>query len=172
MNTKLNLKKLALAIGAMAIAGASFAATETATLTTTATVQNVCSIGPGTAAGGQITLKVNDAGTRNDIDTTFDTSISVVCTIGAVAKISAGFNTDDVADQIRNMKGTANGSTAKLAYALSSNGTSLNGEGVVYTGTGEVTTPPIQVLITNIDLAKAPKGDYTDTVTLTVTYEI
>ena len=172
MNIKLN--KLALAIGAMTIAGASFAAVETANLATSATVQNACAIGVGAATTGTISLDVNDGlGTVNATPTSFNSgeSINIVCTIGATAAITAGLGAN-AAGSVRNMLS----GTDKLAYELYTTAdlaTVLDTTtgSIPYTGTGATTTNTvIYGKITGAQLAAAPKGSYTDTVGLTITY--
>ncbi|MFT5644138.1 MAG: spore coat protein U-like protein [Janthinobacterium sp.] len=173
MNMKLN--KLALAIGAMTIAGASFAqSTDSSTLGTSATVENACAIGSGAAAAGTLTLDVNaGAGTVNATNIDFDsgTSISIACTIGASAQITAGLGNNAGVGTTRSMLS----GTDTLAYELYADAvraTVLNGtNGIAYTGTGATTTNTvIYGQITGTQLAAAPKGTYADTVAMTITY--
>ena len=174
MNT--NLKKLVLAMaamGAMAMAGGALAATDTADLAVSATVANACAIGPGALAFGTLALDVTaGSGTvmaaNHDADS--GNTISIACTLGASATITAGPG-ENAAGAVRNM---ISGSDL-LAYELYTDalrGTVLNGTNSIgYTGTGAATTDTvIYGRITGAQLAAAKKGDYTDTVAMTITY--
>ena len=170
---KTQMKKIALAIGATLLATGVFAATDTANLAVSATVVNVCAIGPGTLAFGTIELGVNaGAGTLNPTNRDADSgsTISIVCTNGASAAITAGLGANAVGS-VRNMISGVD----LLAYELYTNaGRSLvlNATNAIsYTGTGlAVTTQTVYGRITGAQVAAAKKGSYADTVLMTVTY--
>lgn len=174
MNTKLN--KLALVIGAMVMAGSAMAATDTANLAVGATVENACAISGGTLAFGTLALEVN-AGlgtvTAANHDADSGTTISIVCTNGASAAITAGLGAN-AAGSVRKMIS----GTDLLAYELytdSGRGTVLDSTtgSISYTGTGATTTnKAIYGRITGAQLAAAKKGTYADTVAMTITYSL
>ena len=157
----------------MLLAGGVWAATDTANLAVSATVVNVCAIGPGTLAFGSLGLGVNaGAGTLNPANHDADSgsTISIVCTNGASAAITAGPGANAVGS-VRNMISGAN----VLAYELytdTGRGTVLNASNsIAYTGTGAATTTQaIYGRITGAQLAAAKKGSYTDTVAMIITY--
>lgn len=169
--------KLAIALGALVMAGSSMAATDSANLTTSATVENICAIGTGTAAAGTLVLDVNlGAGTANPQNHDFVSSgISVICTVGASAQITADLGLN-AAGSTRNMLSGAD----TLAYELYADAGRTNILGsdpavankfIAYTGTGAATTTTsVYGRITGAQLAAAPKGTYGDTVSLTVNY--
>lgn len=169
MNTKMS--KLALAIGAMAMAGASMAATDSADLAVGATVVNACAIGPGTLAfGGALSLAVTAgagiAGTTAAVDADSGTTISIICTNGATAAITAGPGL--------NARKMISG-TDLLPYELYTDTgrlTVLNEtNSISYTGTGLATTSTaVFGRILGTDLAAAKMGTYADTVAMTITY--
>lgn len=171
MNTKMT--KLTLALGAIVMAASASAATDTANLAMSATVNTICAIGPGAISFGTLTLDVNaGAGTvtlaNHDADS--GATISIACTNGSSATITAGLGLNAVGTT-RNM---ISGSDL-LAYELYTNtgrGTVLNGtNSIAYTGTGAATTTDtIFARITGAQLAAAKKGSYADTVAMTITY--
>lgn len=172
MNTKFS--KLALAIGALVMAGGAMAATDTANLGVGATVENACAIGAGTLGFGTLALEVNAGlGTVTAANHNADSgaTISIVCTNGASAAITAGLGAN-AAGSVRKM---ISGSDL-LAYELytdSGRGTVLDATtgSIAYTGTGAATTDKaVYGRITGAQLAAAKKGSYADTVAMTITY--
>lgn len=172
MNTKMS--QLALAISAIAISGASMAATDTANLTVGASVVNACAIGPGTLAFGSLSLAVNANGTAGstvDVDADSGTSISIICTSGASAAITAGLGAN-AAVSVRNMISGAD----LLPYELYTDAGRLTvldttTGSIPYTGTGAATTTTaVFGRILGTDIAAAKKGTYADTVAMTITY--
>lgn len=174
MSTKIS--KLAPAIGAMVMAGASMAATDTADLAVGATVADVCAIGPGTLAfGSALSLAVNagagTAGTTANVDADSGATISIICTNGASAAITGGLGAN-AAGSVRNMVS----GTALLPYELyttTARTTVLDTTtgSISYTGTGAATTGiAVYGRILGSDLAAAKKGIYADTVAMTITY--
>lgn len=178
MNTKTN--KLALAIAAMVMAGSAMAATttDTANLTVSATVENACAISAGALAFGTMKLGVNAGagtlGTQSDKNGDTGGSISVVCTTGASATITAGMGLNG-GGTARVMKSAANDLLAYELYTDSGRGTVLgtpsSGTGISYTGTGSATTTTdIFGRILGANIAAAPAGTYADTVAMVITY--
>lgn len=171
MNTKMS--KLALAIGALVMAGGAMAATEAANLTVNATVENACAIGPGTLAFGTIALDVQANGTLGTTLVNGDSSaatMSIICTVGASATITADNGLNFGATRFMKTSGTDT-----LGYALyttAARDVPFSGATTIdYTGTGAATTTNlIYGQITQAQLALAPKGVYSDTVGLTITY--
>lgn len=168
-----HMTKIAVAATAIFLSASTWAAIDTANLAVSATVVNVCAIGPGTLAFGSIGLGVNaGAGTLNPVNHDADSgsTISIVCTNGASAAITAGAGANS-AGSVRKMISGADLLTYEL-YTDSGRLTALNATNAIsYTGTGlAVTTQTIYGRITGAQLAAAKKGTYTDTVAMTITY--
>ena len=172
MNMKMN--KLAVAIAAMAMMGAALAAADTASLAVSATVENACAISAGTLAFGTLTLGVNPGmGTVTPANKDADSgaTISIVCTNGATAAITAGLGVQPSGTVRRMISGSD-----YLAYELytdAGRGTVLDSTtgAIAYTGTGATTTDKaVYGRITGAQLAAAKKGSYADTVAMTITY--
>ena len=168
-----NMKKLALTICAMGMAGGAWAATDTSNLAVSATVENVCAIGSGTLGFATLKLGVTPgAGTLAGVNHDFDTgsSISVVCTNGATAAITAGLGSNAVSSARKMISGvdllgyelyTATGRTTVLDATTGS---------IAYSGTGAASAVTVYGRVTAAQLALAKKGTYSDTVAMTVTY--
>ena len=169
-----NMKKLALTICAMGMAGGAWAATDTSNLAVSAAVENVCAIGSGALSFSTLKLGVNagagtlTAGANHDFDT--GSTISVVCTNGATAAITAGLGSNAAASSRKMISGTdllgyelytATGRTTVLDAATGS---------IAYSGTGTASAVTVYGRITAAQLAFAKKGTYSDTVAMTVTY--
>ena len=171
MTVKMN--KIAIAIASMLLAGAAMAATDTADLAVSATVENACAIGPGTLAFGTLALEVN-AGlgtvTAANHDADSGATISIACTNGASAAITAGPGVN-AAGAVRKMISGSDLLTYEL-YTDAGRGTVLNDtNSIAYTGTGATTnTTSIFGRITGAQLAAAKKGSYADTVAMVITY--
>lgn len=169
MNTKMS--KLALAMSAMVIAGASMAATETGTLSTTATVVNACAIGDGTLAFGSFSVLDGGNGTVLAAATNADASVSlnVACTTGLGGLVT--FDSTNYATEWR-MKDAG---TNYLTYVLHSDAartTAISNIGTAYTIANTGGNQPITIYgrLDKFANVTAPKGDYTDSVTMTITY--
>lgn len=181
MNMTANMSKLALAIGAMAMAGGAWAATETGNLTVGATVQNACAIGPGALSfGTNLKLAVaasGTIGTTSDVDANSGATISIICTNGAAAAITGDAGQNNASG--RRMVGSSGaGNGEYLAYALytdSPGGIPLDDTtgAIAYNGTGSATTSTmVYGRILGSALAAAKAGVYGDTVVLTITYSL
>jgi spore coat protein U-like protein len=172
MTVKMN--KLAIAIASMMLAGAAMAATDTANLAVSATVENACAISAGTLAFGTLALEVNAGmgtvtGANHDADS--GTSIKIACTNGASAAITGDLGAN-ATGSVRKMASGADRLSYEL-YTDSGRGTVLDATtgAISYTGTGATTTDKaIFGRITGAQLAAAKKGSYSDTVAMTITY--
>ncbi|WP_198140664.1 Csu type fimbrial protein [Polaromonas naphthalenivorans] len=178
MNTTMN--KLALAIGALVMAGGAMAADDNANLAVSATVLTNCAIGPGTLAfPANLQLGVTKGlGTKAanpaNADSDSGTSISVTCTNGSSAAITAGAgaNTAGVVATTRALKSGSNYIDYEL-YTDTNRTTVLDGtNSISYTGTGltEIDKTTIFGRILGADIATAKAGAYADTVAMTITY--
>ena len=170
MNARMT--KIAVAATALFLSASTWAATDTANLAVSATVVNVCAIGPGTLAFGSMGLGVNSgAGTLNPVNHDADSgsTISVVCTNGTSAAITAGFGANALVTTRRMISGID-----LLTYELYTDAGRLTVlsplNAIAYTGTGLVTSQTVYGRITGGQLAAAKKGSYTDTVAMTITY--
>ncbi|HFZ8995320.1 TPA: spore coat U domain-containing protein [Citrobacter freundii] len=131
--------------------------TQTADMHVKLTVQKSCQVSVGDMDFG------SHASSDGAIDAT--ATAAVTCTNGTSYNLSS----DD--GHTYAMKNAANSDT--VAYTLSSvkNGTNdLASTGIAQTGTGAEQLIPIYGNVTSDALALASAGDYTDTVTLTVSY--
>ena len=168
-----HMTKIAVAATAMFLSASTWAATDTANLAVSATVASVCAIGPGTLAFGGLGLGVNSgAGTLNPTNHDADSgsTISVVCTNGTSAAITAGFGANPLLLTTRRMISGVDFLTYEL-YTDAGRLTVLSPVNAIsYTGTGLVTSQTVYGRITGAQLAAAKKGSYTDTVAMTITY--
>jgi len=167
MFTKFN--KMALAIAGMILSGASMAATSTANLTVNGTVSNACSIGDAVANTHNMSLNFVKGVPAVTTDEHFSSAVPVICTNGATAIITGGPGAT-FASGFRQMVSGTN----KLSYALFTDSAQTiafdNATGIAINGTGTTTTATIYGLITAQQLALAVKGNYIDTVAMTITY--
>ncbi|MBC7548515.1 MAG: spore coat protein U domain-containing protein [Polaromonas sp.] len=179
MNRK--MIKLMLVTSMFTMAGSAMAAIDTANLVVNATVLTNCAIGAGVIEFGPalqiVTNKgLGTLGSTANVDADSGTTISVICTNGSSATITAnaGVNPSNViggAD--RAMKNSV--TTDYLSYDLytaSARTTKLSTvNSIAYTGTGLATaTTTIYGRISGANLAVAKAGTYTDTVAMTITY--
>lgn len=170
---KISVTNIALVAAALFMAGGARAATDTANLAVSATVINVCAIGPGALAFGSVGLGVNAGlGTLNPVNRDADSgsTISLVCTNGTTAAITADLGANALSNVRRMISGAD--FLAYEVYTDSGRLTVLNASNAIsYTGTGlAVTTQTVYGRITGAQVAAAKKGSYTDTVAMTVTY--
>lgn len=155
-------------VAAIAFAQPAAADTDDDTLDVTATVTSTCSITAGTLAFGNV-----DVTSGNNVDTS--TTINVTCTSGTDWEASADEGLgEDATLAIRQM---TDGDDNTLDYILStqSDYSDIWGDGVdttelvTGTGTGSAQTPTIYGRVLS-GQSTAPTGAYSDTVTVTVTY--
>lgn len=169
MLTKFN--KMALAIAGMILSGSSIAATSTSNMSINGTVSNICSIGDAIANTHNMSLNFVKGVPAVTTDEHFSSTVPVICTNGASAIISVGPGAT-FANGFRQMVSGIN----KLSYALFTDSAltiafgSTDATGIAITGTGATTTANIYGLITAQQLALAVKGNYADTVAMTITY--
>ena len=175
MILNLNMKKLVLTVCAVGLAGGACAATDTSSLAVSATVQKVCAIGSGALSFATLQLGVNPgAGTVTGVNHDFDTgsSISVVCTNGATAAVTAGLGSNPASTTAgRQMKSGSDMLSYEL-YTTTGRTTVLDASAgaITYTGTGATSAVTVYGRVSAAQLALAKKGSYSDTVAMTVTY--
>ena len=168
---KISMKQLTVALAAAALMGAAGAATETGTLTVNATVTGACAVGDATLTFN-VAPAVNAAGTGSQsvaADVTSATDVSVVCTNGQNGTLSANDGVNADVSVRRLSSGTAfipYGLYTDSGYATAFNGVST----IAITGTGTAELVPIYGKIDAADATAAPKGTYSDSVLLTITY--
>ncbi|MDB5881878.1 MAG: Spore coat domain protein [Ramlibacter sp.] len=170
---KTRMKHLAIAVAAIGMASAALADTDTANLAVSATVQNACAISAGTLAFGTLALDVNaglGTATAANHDADSGASISIVCTNGASAAITADLGLQP-AGSVRKMISGSNLLAYEL-YTSSARTTVLNDtNSISYTGSGAATTDKaVYGRITGTALAAAKAGSYADTVAMLITY--
>lgn len=162
-----------LALGAPLFSGAAMAATETGTLTVSATADGACSVGDGTLDFGSFqTIAVGAGGAQggaSDIDASI--GVPVVCTNGTTGAITAddGMNVDTAVRRLR--KGVTTDYIKYALYSDSARTTAMtSSEGISVTGDGTDQTATVYGRIAAADLTNQPTGSYSDTVTMTITY--
>lgn len=171
MSTKIS--KLALAIS-LAVSGVAMAASDSADLAVTATVQTACAIGPGALSFGNVAMAVTAGagtiGSTGDVDADSGTSVEVVCTNGSSATVTGG-NGLNYSSGRRMLSGTVDYLGYEL-YTSSARTTALDTTtgSIAYTGTGADDTLTIYGRIPGSSLAAAKAGSYSDTVALSITY--
>ena len=183
---KLKPNQLTVALAALTMANFCFADADTANLTVSASVANVCAIGSGTLNFGTLSLGVGgspvgtlSAGTNSRKSTNLtsstnaadaSTTVPVICTNAASASVTAALGSNAVG----NARKMVSGSTLLTyeLYADSARTTVLNAStgSISYTGTGTAETVTIYGRVAAADIASATKGNYSDTVALTITY--
>lgn len=168
-----NLLPLALLTSLLAVP--AFAATTTGSLTVKATVQESCYLDSG--AGAQSGNALIDFGTISNLESNVDAdtasaggaALSIICTNGTTYDVSAGPGTNVDGSQ-RRMAGA--GEFLPYDLYLDSNHATAIVDGTPFAiGTGTGLSQDIDIygrIPANTTLPAA--GNYTDTVTLTVTY--
>lgn len=166
---------MALAMAFWGAAGASMAQSSTSALGVSATVNNACSIGAATMDFGNLTASLSGGAARVapvNVDTT--TTVSVICTLGAAAKIGGNSGLNNVA-AVRRMKAGTELLVYDL-YAVAARTTVLDevvaaAGTIAYTGTGATgDTVTIYGRILAANILNAKQGAYADTVTLSIFY--
>jgi spore coat protein U-like protein len=175
MNIKLN--KLALALGALVMAGSAVAATDTATMGSTASIAAECAVADGTTlAFTKLDMLNFGSATQSTVDSTIAGTFNAICTNGATAPTftytSLNGGTADF-----HLKGqTIAGET--IAYTLYQSTDSLASPVTINTPISQTTfvidgttkSLPLSAKI----LASAKNGkqvqSYADTITITVNY--
>ena len=186
LKMKLKLNQLTIALAAMTMSSFCFADSDTANLTVSASVANVCAIGSGTLNFGTLSLGVGVStggssaaftnirkstsvtGSTSAADTS--TTVPVICTNDASASVTGALGSNAVGSA-RKMVSGSNLLTYEL-YADSARTTVLDAStgAIAYTGTGSTETVTIYGRVAASDIALAKKGNYSDTVALTITY--
>jgi spore coat protein U-like protein len=86
MNTKLNLKKLALAIGAMALAGSAMAVTDGSTMAASATITQQCAVADGTELAFSTLAMLDFVNAKESTsDALVAKEFNAICTKGSAA---------------------------------------------------------------------------------------
>lgn len=183
---KLKLNQLSVALATLTMAGVCFADADSANLTVSASVANVCAIGSGTLNFGTLSLGIaastgassaafanirkstGPTSSTNSADTS--TTVPVICTNDASASVTGALGSNAVG-YTRKMASGSNLLTYEL-YADAARTTVLDTSAgsIAYTGTGSAETVTIYGRVAAADIAAAKKGSYTDTVALTITY--
>ena len=170
MNSKLN--KWVIAVGIVTTSASAFAASDSANLSVGALVNNVCAIGGGYLDFGNASILVGSGSGTRGANSPLDAAqaVPVICTNGATAQINADFGMFASGD-IRRMASGSNRLVYQL-YTDTSRTTVLDTTtgAINYTGTGSNQTVTIYGRILASALSAAPKGEYDDTVALTITY--
>jgi spore coat protein U-like protein len=155
------LTELILTLSATAI----HAATDTGTLTVTATVLDACEI---SATGDVVFGDLTPSSTAPDVDAAG--SITWACTIGSSADIG-------IADTDRTL--TTGGSATTIAYELYTDSgrstawtapSGTNELGVIGTGMNDPVAAPVYGRITGASYLNADVGSYTDDLLVTITF--
>ena len=177
LDMKKKLYESAAAIAMFVMAGSAMAESTTSALAVSATVNNACSIGAATMNFGNLTASLSGGNARVapvNVDAT--TSVAVICTLGAVAKVGGNSGLHNVA-AVRKM---ASGTDLLVydLYAVAARTTVLDeviaaAGTIAYTGTGATgDTVTIYGRILAADVLNAKKGAYSDTVTLSIFYTL
>jgi len=171
----MKFKKLAAALALAALAGSALAqSTEGGTLTVNATVAGSCAVGDATLAFNVApAVNADGTGSQSAGAITSSTTVPVICTTGQDGAISADNGANyDATDSVRRMRVGA--TATSLAYGLytdSNSTTAFNTTNTIaVTGQGTSENKTIYGKIEAADATAAPKGSYTDSVALTITY--
>jgi spore coat protein U-like protein len=173
---KFKMKKFGVAFVAAILATTAMAAsTETGVLTVNATVAGACAVGDAAMAFAvSPAVNTNGSGSQTSSAVPSSTTVNVICTSGQSGTLSAGqgahYDTTGAARRLSDLATTP----TYVAYELYTD----TGYSTVFdttntisvTGTG--TSAPVSIYgrIAAVDAAAAPKGSYSDAVTLTISY--
>lgn len=174
MNTKMT--KLALALGALVVAGGAMAATDTADLTVNAQIDKACVVGtPTTMAFGSLALL--DAGTGKVVTTGNDDAVGkffTACTNGSTGvtysftgTAATGFAMAKDADTIAYTLFSDAGRTTSIARGTAA----VSGDFDGFAADGANHELSLYGRVALADQVAKPVGAYSDTVTITVTYD-
>ena len=174
---KTKMSKLALAVGALMMAGGAIAATDTSSITSTATIAKACVVGSPTAmAFGSLALLDADTGKvvitgNNDAVGKFFTA----CTNGATdvtysfaGVAETGFAMLSGSDTIVYTLFSDSGRTTPITKSIAA----VSGDFAGFAADGEDHELSIYGRVVLADnVAKPVSANYTDAITVTVTYE-
>jgi spore coat protein U-like protein len=171
---KFKMKKFGVAFVAAILATAAMASSETGTLTVNATVAGACAVGDATLAFAvSPAVNANGGGSQTSSAIPANTTVNVICTSGQSGTLSAGQGTYYDATAGRRLSDLATTPTyvpyelyTDNAYSTVFDATNM----ISVTGTGTSAAVPIYGRIAAAAAAAAPKGSYSDAVTLTITY--
>jgi spore coat protein U-like protein len=170
---KTKISKLALAMGALVMAGGVLA--DTSTMTSSATVAAGCSVGAGGAiALGALAMLTTD-GTQTAADSTAGATFPAICTNGTTSPKFAYVSANGLTGSFRLKGGTT--ATEFITYTAhpSSNGsgTAVSGTAAAYTGftaNGVSQSLDLSAKILAADKATKSVQSYSDTITITVSF--
>lgn len=114
MNTKFS--KLALAIGALVMAGGAWAVDDTSTIGVSATVEAACSVGAGTAIGLSSLVMITADGTTSTADSVATNTFPAICTNGTTLPKFAYSSANDASGVFQLIGATT--ATEFIAYTL------------------------------------------------------
>lgn len=175
---KTKMSKLALAVGALMMAGGAMAATDdTSTMGATASVAAACTVGAGTEITlGSLEMLTAD-GTQTGVDTTANATFPAICTKGtAYPKFSyISINAESTTD-FRLKGGTV--LTEFITYTpyptSGGTGTAIVGAAPVahpaFTANGVSQSLALSAKILAIDKAGKSVQSYSDTITITASF--
>lgn len=176
MNTTMN--KLALAIGAMVMAGGAWAVNDTSTMGTTATVGAECAVGNGGGiAFSTLTMLDLANATQTTVDSTAASTFPAICTNGTAAPTFTYVSANAVTTDFR-LKGTGATANDYITYtpysSVDGTGTAIvGGDATTYGGAvpfvadGTSKTLNLSARIIAADKAAKLVQAYTDTITIT-----
>ncbi len=113
MNTKMT--KLALALGAMALAGGAWAEGATSTIGASASIAAACSVGSGTTIALGSLVMITGDGTATAVDTSETNTFPAICTNGTTFPKFAYSSENGGAAGVFKLKGV---DTVKIDYTL------------------------------------------------------
>lgn len=172
MNTK--MKKLALALGAMALAGGAMADNDNATFIASANIASECVVGNTSAmAFGALTMLDASSGGRSADDNTKTATFDATCTNGTLLPTLKFVSTNGGGSAFKMKHGTAADLITYTLYeGTTDSGTSIaDATAAAYTGLtadGAVKNLSVTGKVAAVDKNGKPIGAYSDTVTITV----
>lgn len=172
---KSNLKKLGAVAAAIVLSTGAMAATETGTLTVNASVSGACAVGDATMSFAVApAVNADGTGTQSSANVDTSTTVAVICTNGQSGAVSAGNGSNYDATNTTRRLSDGQATPTYVAYGLytdSGRTTAFNATNTIaVTGTGSSESKTIYGRIAAADATAAPKGSYSDSVTLTITY--
>jgi spore coat protein U-like protein len=178
MNTKLNLKKLALAIGAMALAGSAMAANDTSTTLTTATISPACAVANGNGlAFSELIMLDFDLATNSSLASPAAGTFQAICTNGTATPTFSYVSGNSTGTDFV-LKGAD--TTTTIVYSLYGTN-NQSGDVIVggaatahseFTSTGLPQTLNLSAKIIAADRNAKPIQAYSDTITITANYAL
>ena len=180
MNMNANMNKLALAIGALAMAGGAWAANDTSTMAVSATVAAECAVGNGGSINlGTLEMLNLGAAAQTTADTAAFATFPAICTNGTtLPKFAyASGNTTGTDFRLKGAGGTVNDYIPYTPYpTLDVTGTAIVGAVAVahpgFTADGTAKTLALSARILAADKAEKLVQTYSDTITITASWTL